>query len=549
MVKRQEMVKAGEKAGGKTGGKTGGRWEVMGKEEEGERMRRIEEKEERCVGMAVGVLSGLEVMGRLKVEVESGEKGEGDVVCVPEEMGEGGEGRSWGAGEVLRRVVSRGQEAWELRMWMQVCGGMVGEGVLREVEDEMRGKVREAGRECEGRGWRRMVREDVGRRMRELRGELQHGARGRGEEYSGRITGQKNSASVNFSRDDISNKSLRSGYIHSTNNPMNALLNDGGVGGGGRGVTMGYDEKARKCSLRSRGRGESEGWMREVLASWEEGMREVEREKGEVVAANMGLVYGLAGKFVRGAEGLEFEDLVQEGGIALMKAVDKFEVKRGLRFSTYATWWVRQALTRAIGESRGVMRAPVHVLESFAAMKRMEAKCWREGMGKVGDEELDLMLGWPAGKVADLRAKMRGELAGAYGVTGGMRLAALDGDVRYEEGEGSGLGVGSRLDEVLMGEMSGCAQGGGGFGASYEESRAEQERDEAVRKLLGRLGEQEREVIMMRFGIAGNRVMTLEEVGARFGVTRERIRQIEMNAMGALRGEGARHLMKKWGQI
>jgi RNA polymerase primary sigma factor len=309
---------------------------------------------------------------------------------------------------------------------------------------------------------------------------------------------------------------------------------------------MGYDEKARKCSLRSRGRGESEVWMREVLASWEEGMREVEREKGEVVAANMGLVYGLAGKFVRGAEGLEFEDLVQEGGIALMKAVDKFEVKRGLRFSTYATWWVRQALTRAIGESRGVMRAPVHVLESFAAMKRMEAKCWREGMGKVGDEELDLLLGWPAGKVSDLRAKMRGELAGAYGVTSGMRLAVLEGD-KFEDGDA----LGDRINGALMEEMSGCAQGGvgGGFGASYEESRAEQERDEAVRKLLGRLGEQEREVIMMRFGIAGNRVMTLEEVGARFGVTRERIRQIEMNAMGALRGEGARHLMKKWGQI
>lgn len=397
---------------------------------------------------------------------------------------EGGES----AAEVLRGMVELGRGAWEMRRWLEVYGGRCGEGARWEVDQAMRGKVREGRELCEGRGWRREIREEVWGVMEGLRA--------------------KKSAIIP--------------------DGMKQGVRGDAVSGGGAG-------RRKMLAALAGERGE---WLEEVMGEWEGIRGRVMRIRGEVVERNMGLVWALAGRYKRGAVGLEVEDLAQEGAAALMKAVEKYEARRGHRFSTYATWWVKQAMGRAIGEMRGAMRAPVHVTESMGRMRRCQAKFYAREGREASEEELEAELGWEAGRVRELRGLMACELHGyARSVETGW---GRDG----EGGDGGSLEVLS-LDvggegALLEGLVSSAGEG-------YEERRGREEVARMVRRLLGRLGEQEREVVMLRFGIGVDRPLTLEEVGERFKVTRERVRQIEMRALEDLKGEGARHLLRKWG--
>jgi len=449
--------------------------------DEVEDLRELERECERAMGIGVGVVEGLRVMGVWEQELKEG-RHEARGVLVNE--GASGEGA-----RLLREVVEEGRRGYEIRVWLQAMGWRMSEGARWVVEEELRKRMGHVEQKCEGAGWRREVREQVMEVMSEI-----------GRWWSS--VGEKNGAIV----------------------PMGTMTRGGGV--------MRRSEEAPR-------------WLRERLVRYEEAMRRVRERREGVLERNMGLVYGIARQYRGRVDGLELEDLVQEGSLALMKGIEKFEVGRGYRFSTYATWWVRQAMARAAGEMRGVMRAPVHVMESWQALKRarrgMQAELGREAT----HEELEQKLGWREGRVVELEGWMRGGLGW--------------GGVETEGEEGESVEVGSMGSLALGVERSGsgvCAEWEltwgvgpmGQMGMGYEEMRAEEDKSKVVMKLLGRLEEQEREVMMLRFGIGVSRALTLEEVGDRFGVTRERVRQIEMGALEVLRSDGAKHLLRKWGQ-
>lgn len=250
--------------------------------------------------------------------------------------------------------------------------------------------------------------------------------------------------------------------------------------------------------------------LKNTLRSIRIGEAEAERAKKDLVEANLRLVVSVAKKYVN--RGLHLLDLIQEGNIGLMRAADKFEYRRGYKFSTYATWWIRQAITRAIADQSRTIRIPVHMNESMNKFLRATRELEKELGRAPTNEEISRRMDIPVEKVQKLKTISRDpvSLETPVGRDGESALGDLIED-RW---------VGSPVDAVIEGNV----------------------RDETA-NILKTLSPKEEKVIRLRFGIGCEREHTLEEIGQEFDVTRERIRQIEAKALRQLRSpERARHL-------
>jgi RNA polymerase primary sigma factor len=242
--------------------------------------------------------------------------------------------------------------------------------------------------------------------------------------------------------------------------------------------------------------------IKEINRAMSIGEAKARRAKKEMVEANLRLVISIAKKYTN--RGLQFLDLIQEGNIGLMKAVDKFEYRRGYKFSTYATWWIRQAITRSIADQARTIRIPVHMIETINKLNRISRQMLQEMGREPTPEELAVKMEMPEDKIRKV-----------------LKIAKEPISMETPIGDDEDSHLGDFIEDTNVESPVEAATGTG--------------LTETVRDVLGGLTPREAKVLRMRFGIDMNTDHTLEEVGKQFDVTRERIRQIEAKALRKLR--------------
>ncbi len=242
--------------------------------------------------------------------------------------------------------------------------------------------------------------------------------------------------------------------------------------------------------------------FKKLVSRVQKGEKESRIAKKEMVEANLRLVISIAKKYTN--RGLQFLDLIQEGNIGLMKAVDKFEYRRGYKFSTYATWWIRQAITRSIADQARTIRIPVHMIETINKIVRTQRLILSEFGREATPEELAKKLRMPLEKVRKV-----------------LKISKEPVSLEKPVGDEEDSSLGDFIEDTKA--------------LAPLEQAIKSNLGEATTKILSTLTPREERVLRMRFGVGMNTDHTLEEVGLQFSVTRERIRQIEAKALRKLK--------------
>lgn len=242
--------------------------------------------------------------------------------------------------------------------------------------------------------------------------------------------------------------------------------------------------------------------LSKVVYIIENGRKQVKDSKDVMVKSNLRLVVSIAKKYLN--RGLHFLDLIQEGNMGLMKAVDKYDYRKGFKFSTYATWWIKQAITRAIADQAKTIRIPVHMIETINKISKVSKKLFQEYGREPSYEEIAQAIGMPVEKVNKI-------------------LKSIQEPISLE------TPIGDDEDTHLKDFIEDSSI------SNPEEATTKKLLREQIEKIINTLSDKEREVIMYRFGLVDGVEHTLEQVGAMFNLTRERIRQIESKAIRKIR--------------